>query len=185
WVKNNRAAARREGPGALPEERREALEEIDPSWCPAWDIGWQRAFHLTRTHLDAGGRIPHGPGRPVVQGEDLGGWVWAQRLGWDRLGWAQRWLLEHVLGLAPAREEERPPPRLSHADAWAGHLEAARSFHAREGHLRVPRPHVERVGDRELRLGAWIANQRSRAVKLPPERVAALTSLGMRWSRSG
>lgn len=185
WVKNNRAAARREGPGALPEERREALDAIDPSWCPAWDIGWQRAFHLTRVHLDAGGRIPSGPGRLVVQGEDLGGWVRSQRMGWDRLGWAQRWLLEHALGLAPAREEERPPPRRSHADAWAGHLEAARHFHAREGHLRVPRPHVERVGDRELRLGAWIANQRSRAAKLPPERVAALTSLGMRWSRSG
>ncbi|MEU8462137.1 Helicase associated domain protein [Streptomyces sp. NPDC029003] len=185
WMKNNRAAARREGPGTLPEDRREALDAIDPSWCPAWDIGWQRAFHLTRVHLDAGGRLPDGPGRLLVQGEDLGAWVRAQRLGWDRLGWAQRWLLEHALGLDPVREEERPPPRRSHADAWAGHLEAARLFRAREGHLRVPRPHVERVGDRELRLGSWIANQRSRAQRLPPERVAALTALGMRWSGSG
>ncbi|MFG2616629.1 Helicase associated domain protein [Streptomyces sp. NPDC048507] len=185
WMKNNRAAARREGPGALPEDRREALDAIDPSWCPAWDIGWQRAFHLTRAHLDAGGRIPEGPGLLLVQGEDLGGWVRAQRLGWDRLRWAQRWLLEHALGLDPAREEERPPSRRSHADAWADHLEAARLFRAREGHLRVPRPHVERVGDRELRLGSWIANQRSRAGRLPPERAAALTALGMRWPGSG
>lgn len=120
----------------------------------------------------------------VVQGEDLGLWVRAQRLGWERLAFAQRWLLEHTLGLAPAAEEERPPPRLSHAEAWAAHLEAARRFHAREGHLRVPRPHVERVGGQELRLGSWIANQRSRAARLAPERVAALTALGMRWQAS-
>ncbi|WP_432715305.1 Helicase associated domain protein [Streptomyces lavendulae] len=185
WMKNNRAAARREGPGALPEERREALDRIDPSWCPVWDIGWQRAFHLTRTHLDAGGRVPPVPGRVLVQGEDLGAWVRAQRLGWERLAWSQRWLLEHALGLAPAPEAERPPPRRSHASAWSGYLEAARRFHAREGHLVVPRPHVERWGDQELRLGVWIANQRSRAAKLPPERAAALTALGMRWSRTG
>ncbi|MCX5192726.1 Helicase associated domain protein [Streptomyces sp. NBC_00249] len=184
WMKNNRAAARREGPGALARERREALEEIDPSWCPAWDIGWQRAFHLTRVHLDAGGRLPRAPGEVLVQGEDLGMWVRTQRLGWERLAWAQRWLLEHALGLAPATEAERPAPRRSHAAAWAGHLEAARRFHAREGHLRVPRTHVEPVGGQELRLGAWIANQRSRASALAPERVAALSELGMRWSAS-
>ncbi|WP_406466542.1 helicase associated domain-containing protein [Streptomyces sp. NBC_01594] len=71
WLKNQRAAARRaleleqrqtEGlpveswSGALPTERREQLEEIDASWCPAWPVAWQRAFHLTRLHLDAGAR---------------------------------------------------------------------------------------------------------------------------------
>ncbi|WP_313884336.1 helicase associated domain-containing protein [Streptomyces cynarae] len=54
WLKNARAAARKaaeieqrraEGlpvesvAGALSEERREQLEEIDPSWCPAWPVG--------------------------------------------------------------------------------------------------------------------------------------------------
>lgn len=184
WVKNNRAAARREGPGALSWERREALEEIDASWCPAWDISWQRAFHLTRVHLDAGGRLPLGPGEVRAQGEDLGRWVRAQRLSWDRLSWAQRWLLEHTLGVTPAGEAERPRPRLSHAAAWAAHLEAARQFHSRERHLRVPRTHVERVGGRAVRLGSWIANQRARAASLGAERVAALTALDMVWSSS-
>ncbi|MFC6517001.1 helicase associated domain-containing protein [Streptomyces goshikiensis] len=63
-------------------------------------------------------------------------------------------------------------------------MEAARRFHERERHLRVPRTHVERVGGREFKLGSWIANQRSRAASLTPERVEALTALGMRWSAS-
>ncbi|MFD9301455.1 Helicase associated domain protein [Streptomyces sp. NPDC060048] len=185
WVKNQRAAARREGPGALPEERREALEAIDASWCPDWPISWQRAFHLTRVHLDAGGRLPSGPGQAVVQGEDLGVWLRGQRQSWERLSWAQRWLLEHALGVTPAEGADRPRKRVGHAAAWAAHLEAARQFHARERHLRVPRTHVERVGDRELGLGSWIANQRSRAGSLGEERTAALTELGMRWAASG
>ncbi|MFI5617073.1 Helicase associated domain protein [Streptomyces sp. NPDC051567] len=185
WVKNQRAAARREGPGALPEERRLALEEIDPAWCPAWSIAWQRAFHLTRLRLDAGGTLPLGPGGAVVQGEDLGGWVRHQRLSWERLSWAQRWLLEHVLGVTPATGEEGDGrARGSHAAAWAAHLEAARRFRDRERHLRVPRTHVERVDGREVRLGSWIANQRARAASLAPERVEALTALGMRWPGS-
>ncbi|MFI6146842.1 Helicase associated domain protein [Streptomyces sp. NPDC051109] len=184
WVKNQRAAARREGPGALPQERREALEAIDASWCPAWDISWQRAFHLTRVHLDAGGRLPLAPREVVVQGEDLGRWVRGQRLAWDQLTWAQRWLLEHTLGVTGASAAERPRPRRTQAEKWAEHLAAARLFHTRERHLRVPRGHVERVGAQDVRLGVWIANQRSRASSLAPDRIAALDALDMRWSTS-
>ncbi len=52
----------------------------------------------------------------------------------------------------------------------------------------MPRKHVERivVGEdeekRELRLGAWIGNQRSRAATLFPERVELLSAIGMRWT---
>jgi hypothetical protein len=64
-----------------------------------------------------------------------------------------------------------------------------------EGHLRVPRKHIEPIvieaGDggssedqeeRELRLGAWIGNQRSRAATLSPERMEQLSAIGMRWA---
>ncbi|MFE1117816.1 hypothetical protein [Streptomyces rochei] len=44
----------RSAAGALAEVRREQLEDIDPSWCPAWPVEWQRAFHFVRLHLDAG-----------------------------------------------------------------------------------------------------------------------------------
>ncbi|MFJ4329068.1 Helicase associated domain protein [Streptomyces tricolor] len=205
WLKNQRAAARKaaeieqrraqglpveSAAGALSDERREQLEDIDPSWCPSWPVEWQRAFHLTRIHLEAGGELPIEPGTVVHQGEDLGRWVRSVRLGWDKLTSVQQWMCEHVLGIEPASEDEKPKPRSTQADKWALNYEAAKQFFEREGHLRVPRKHVERivVGSgkdqevRELRLGAWIGNQRTRAATLTPERIELLSAIGMRWT---
>ncbi|MET8747846.1 helicase associated domain-containing protein [Streptomyces sp. NPDC004728] len=82
---------------------------------------------------------------------------------------------------------------------WAVKLRAARQFHAREGHLRVPRKHVEHLeGSAEgttgpasrqagagepvpVRLGTWLDNVRKRAGKLTEQRRADLNHLGMRW----
>ncbi|MFF3920391.1 Helicase associated domain protein [Streptomyces sp. NPDC001852] len=211
WLKNARAAARKaaeieqrraEGlpvqsvAGALSDERREQLEEIDPSWCPAWPVEWQRAFHLIRQHLNAGGTLPMSPGVVVHQGEDLGRWVRSVRLGWDKLTTVQQWMCEHILGIQPASEDEKPKPRRTQADKWAMNYAAARQYYEREGHLRVPRKHVETIvlggeGDegssqdqeeQQIRLGAWISNQRSRAATLSPERIEQLSAIGMRWT---
>ncbi|MFF8610750.1 helicase associated domain-containing protein [Streptomyces sp. NPDC015346] len=76
------------------------------------------------------------------------------------------------------------------------HLTAAKQYYEREGPLRVPRKHIERIvigGDgtggsaedrevRELRLGAWIGKQRSRAATLSPDRIEQLSAIGMRWT---
>ncbi|MFF4846176.1 DEAD/DEAH box helicase [Streptomyces collinus] len=219
WLKNARAAARKaaeieqrraEGlpvasaAGALLDERREQLDDIDPAWCPAWPIDWQRAFHLTRQHLaETGSALPTQPGTVVRQSEDLGRWVRAQQLGFDKLTTAQQWMLEHILGIEPAADDEKPTPRRSQADKWALNYTAARQYYAREGHLRVPRSHTETIvigrdtdggndGEsggqqekreiREVKLGAWVGNQRSRAASLSPERVEQLSAIGMRWT---
>ncbi|MFF6786998.1 Helicase associated domain protein [Streptomyces sp. NPDC012510] len=202
WLKNARAAARKaaaieqqraEGlpvessAGALSQDRREQLEDIDPSWCPTWPVEWQRAFHLTRQHLEQGGELPTEPGDVVHQGEDLGRWVKSVRFGWDKLTSVQQWLCEQVLGIEPATEDEKPPPRRTQADKWDLNYSAAKQYYEREGHLRVPRKHVETIvgedqEERELRLGAWISNQRSRATTLAPERVEQLSHIGMRWT---
>jgi superfamily II DNA or RNA helicase len=197
WLKNARAAARKAAEiEQRRAERREQLEEIDPSWCPAWPVKWQRAFHLVRLHLEAGGTLPMEPGEVVHQGEDLGRWVRSVRLGWDKLTTVQQWMCEHILGITPASEDEKPRPRRTQAEKWAMNYEAAKQFYEREGHLQVPRQHVERIavggdgkggsGDdqevRELRLGAWIGNQRSRAATLSLERVELLSAIGMRWT---
>ncbi|MGX1887461.1 helicase associated domain-containing protein [Streptomyces sp. NPDC055287] len=119
---------------------------------------WQRAFHLTRLHLEAGGELPTEPGTVVHQSEDLGRWVRSERLGWDKLTTVQQWMCEHVLGITPATEDEKPKPRTSQAEKWAMHYEAAKQFYEREGHLRVPRKHIETVlsedsGELQCRLG--------------------------------
>ncbi|MFI9248184.1 Helicase associated domain protein [Streptomyces sp. NPDC053086] len=211
FLKNARAAARKaqeieqrraEGlpvqssAGALSDERREQLEEIDASWCPAWPVTWQRCFHLVRMHLDAGQALPTQAGDVVRQGEDLGRWVQSVRLGWDQLTIVQQWLCEQVLGIEPATEDEKPKPRRTQADKWALNLAAATQYYQREGHLRVPRSHVETitVGDgdgghdgqgmqgHQVRLGTWVGNQRSRAATLTPKRVEQLSAIGMRWT---
>ncbi len=215
WLKNARAAARKaavieqrraqglpvgSSAGALSQDRREQLEDIDPSWCPTWPVEWQRAFHLTRQHLGQGGGLPTEPGDIVHEGEDLGRWVRAQRLGFDKLTTVQQWMLEQVLGIEPAAEDEKPKPRRTQAGKWAANLAAATRFYEREGHLNVPRKHIEPIvlsggdgyagnredGDgpevQELKLGAWISNQRSRAAMLSPQRIEQLSAIGMRWA---
>lgn len=213
WAKNQRFAARTadtvvqrrqaglpvpSSAGALTEARRAALDEIDPGWCPVWDTGWQRCFRLTQNLLQDGGALPVAAGKAVVQGEDLGRWVTAQRHGWEQLLPAQQWLLDNVLGIEPAQEAERPVRR-TQDDMWAVNLRAARQFHAREGHLRVPRKHVEHLagaaegtqtpGGRQagaggpvvVKLGTWLDNVRKRADRLTGQRRADLDHLGMRW----
>ncbi|WP_244943602.1 helicase associated domain-containing protein [Streptomyces inhibens] len=217
WLKNARAAARKaqeieqrraEGlpvessAGAMTQQRREQLEDIDPSWCPAWPVTWQRRFHLVRLHLDEGGTLPTAAGDVVRQGEDLGRWVTSVRHGWDKLTGVQQWMCEQVLGIEPATGDEKPKPRTSQADKWATNLAAAQQFYEREGHLNVPRKHIETLTtggeenngssedqerreerrDVPLKLGAWINNQRSRAATLTPERIEQLSAVGMRWT---
>ncbi|WP_234330506.1 helicase associated domain-containing protein [Streptomyces acidiscabies] len=202
WLKNARAAARKaqeneqrltEGlpvqssAGTLPDERREQLEDIDASWCPSWPVTWQRCFHLVRQHLNTGETLPTEPGDVVHQGEDLGQWVQSARHDWDQLTTVQQWMCEHILGITPATEDEKPKPRRTQADKWAMHYEAAKQYYKREGHLQVPRKWVERVvgedqEEREHKLGAWIGNQRSRAATLTPERMELLSTIGMRWT---
>ncbi|MGW2612303.1 Helicase associated domain protein [Streptomyces mirabilis] len=196
WAKNQRAAARKarenaerraagetgvSAAGELSESRMEALDTVDPAWCPAWGIDWQRGFHLTLAHVRSCGALPVRAGEVLVQGEDLGAWTMAQRVGWDALTPAQQWMLDSVLGLEAAGEAEQPPARRTQADRWAGHLAAARQFHAREGHLNVPRKHVEDVSGVPVKLGGFLDNTRRRASKLAPERHAELDALGMRW----
>ncbi|MEU3317427.1 Helicase associated domain protein [Streptomyces sp. NPDC006662] len=214
WLKNARAAARRitenqrrqaEGlpvvplAWSMPEERLDQLEDIDPAWCPAWSTAWQRGFTLLRRHLEAGGQVPQAPGEAVIQGEDLGQWVKTQRWNWHTLQTGQQWLLGSVLGLGPAsaHEKARAQGRMSQAHKWALNLAAATQYHHREGHLNVPRKHVEAVpvddighpavgdghqGVREVKLGAFISNARSRKATLSTDRIAQLDALKMRWT---
>jgi hypothetical protein len=41
----------------------------------------------------------------------------------------QQWLCEQVLGIEPASEDEKPPPRRTQADKWAMNFAAATQFY--------------------------------------------------------
>ncbi|WP_203661684.1 helicase associated domain-containing protein [Streptomyces sp. NBC_01281] len=195
WAKNQRAAARKamenaerratgdtglSWAGELSESRMESLAEIDPGWCPAWDVGWQRSLRLALVHVRAGGELPAVSGELVVQGEDLGAWVVAQRAGWERLMPAQPFLLESIGVQAPTEDELVRPVRRTQDDRWAANLAADRQFHAREGHLRVPRKAVEDVDGEPVKVGAFVDNTCRRAGRLSEQRRAELDELGMR-----
>ncbi|WP_432190274.1 helicase associated domain-containing protein [Streptomyces sp. Tue6028] len=130
--------------------------------------------------------MPDRAGEVVVQGEDLGTWITAQRAGWEQLVPAQQYLLE-TIGVEPPAEGETVAARRSQDERWAVNLAAARQFHAREGHLVVPRKHVETItvghggGQEVVKLGAFVDNSRRRAGKLSEQRRTALDELGMRW----
>ncbi|WP_037614250.1 DEAD/DEAH box helicase [Streptomyces albus] len=93
-----------------------------------------------------------------------------------------------ALGVHPA-----PPPALSAAPAvpagatrWEINLAAARQFKAREGHLRVPRAHIETVTDTEghthdIRLGVFRSNTRThhKKHKLTPDQTREATNIGL------
>ncbi|WP_393096782.1 helicase associated domain-containing protein [Streptomyces sp. LN325] len=117
-----------------------------------------------------------------MQGEDLGAWTVAQRAGWERLMPAQQFLLDSIGVEVPADGEAVAPVRRTQDDRWAANLAAARQFHAREGHLRVPRKAVEDIAGEQIKLGAFLDNTRRRAAKLSEQRRAELDELGMRWT---
>ncbi|MFD6925817.1 helicase associated domain-containing protein [Streptomyces sp. NPDC059944] len=96
---------------------------------------------------------------------------------------AQRFLLESIGVEAPPDDDPVVVPvRRTQGDRWAVNVAAARQFHAREGHLRVPRKAVEEVDGEQIKLGAFVDNTRRRAGKLSEQQRAELDELGMRWS---
>ncbi|MBF6050253.1 DEAD/DEAH box helicase [Streptomyces sp. NRRL B-1677] len=182
WLSNLRR------PGALAgrPEREAALAAIDPDWNPAWPVAWQRHYAAVRELLaeEDAALTELLPG-VTVYGMDVGKWLaWQRRHEvWTGLLDGQRQLLE-ALGIQPTEQTEQSArtavrPR---GDAFARGLAALRQFREREGHVWVPRQHVERFDDgEEVKLGIWLSNIKNpaRRAKLSPDRMQALAELGI------
>ncbi|KAB2587687.1 helicase associated domain-containing protein, partial [Streptomyces arboris] len=167
------------------DERRRALEAIDPEWNPTrWPVDWQRHYAATR-HL-----LGEEQGRPAellpgvtVNGVDVGTWTTRQTdpAVWDTLLPEQRERLE-ALGLT--RRTTATPAET--ADGKAGAFErgitALTQYAQREGRIVVPRAHVEETHHGPVRLGNWISNTRSRRNKLSTEQREQLAALGIDWA---
>ena len=73
---------------------------------------------------------------------------------------------------------------MNHSEKFLQHIRALNQFRIREGHCAVPATHVERFGDKDLRLGNWVnyTRQRHRKGDLPPDRSRSLEMFpGWEW----
>ncbi|WOP07051.1 Helicase associated domain protein [Streptomyces cyaneofuscatus] len=180
WLSNLR---RRGGLGTDPvraDERRRALEAIDPEWNPTqWPVDWQRHYAAARVLLaEEQGPADVLPG-VTVNGVDVGTWTTRQTdpTVWDALGPEQRERLE-ALGLK--RRTETAPARKG--GAFERGIAALTQYAAREGRVVVPRTHVEHLQEGPVALGTWVSNTRSRRAKLSTEQREQLAALGVDWA---
>ncbi|MFI8998651.1 Helicase associated domain protein [Streptomyces sp. NPDC053542] len=181
WLSNMRR------PGALDghPERAAALAAIDPEWNPAWPVDWQRHYAAVRECLAGGARVEDLLPGVTVSGADIGRWLARQRehTTWSKLSAGQRERLEQ-LGIEPL-----PAPkavgkgRKGGSGAFERGVAALAQYKARTGSVTVPRAHVEVLGDgREVKLGIWLSNTRSRRAKLAADQLAQLADLGLEWA---
>ncbi|MEW2458522.1 DEAD/DEAH box helicase [Streptomyces albus] len=169
------------------ESRRRRLEAIDPDWNPTWPISWQRHWAKARWLISQGATLAELQPGVSLGGDDIGTWLAEQPAAWHTLTEDQQQRLA-ALGVHPA-----PPPALSAAPAvpagatrWEINLAAARQFKAREGHLRVPRAHIETVTDtdghtHDIRLGVFRSNTRThhKKHKLTPDQTRDAADIGL------
>lgn len=183
WLSNLRRPG---GLGTDPvraEERRRALEAIDPEWNPAgWSVEWQRHYAATRELLGEEQGRPAGllPG-VTVNGVDVGTWTTRQTdpTIWDTLLPEQQARLE-ALGLK--RRTAAPAGKSGKGSAFERGITALTQYAAREGRVVVPRAHVEETPHGPVRLGTWVSNTRSRRAKLTGEQREQLAALGIDWA---
>ncbi|RCG16766.1 helicase [Streptomyces diacarni] len=167
--------------------RRERLEAIDPDWNPTWPLTWQRHYAKTRWLLAQGATLAELQPGVSLGGDDIGTWLAQQPAAWHALTEGQQQRLI-TLGITPAPAGPLPaaPSVPDGASRWEINLAAARQFKSREGHLRVPRDHLETVTDtagheHAVRLGVFRSNTRShhKKQKLTPDQTREAHEAGI------
>jgi hypothetical protein len=119
---------------------------------------------------------------------DIGKWLARQRTPevWQALHDGQRERLEQLGITPPAPEPEAvtAKPVTGSLSAFERGVAALAQYKTREGHLTVPRSHVERLEDgTEVKLGVFLSNTKTRRAKLTPDKLAALATLGLEWAQ--
>ncbi|WP_327209301.1 Helicase associated domain protein [[Kitasatospora] papulosa] len=186
WLANLRKAGGLGKDQGRAEERRAALEAIDPEWHPEWSVEWQRHYATARSLLgEEGGLTEVLPG-VLVHGCDVDAWINRQREAatWERLLPEQRERLE-ALGLTslPAAPAKKTP---STAGAFERGILALQQYKNRTGSLTVPRAHIETVvidgQEHGVKLGVFLTNSKTRRAKLAADKLAVLAALGLDWA---
>ncbi|WP_083933544.1 DEAD/DEAH box helicase [Sciscionella marina] len=164
WLASKRYENER---GKLPREQVHELDAIDPLWMHPKQARVIAAVHDYYKHVGSLKEIPRAH----------------REHGIPLRTWLRRWREERNNGiLLPAVGDalDELDPSWSRPDTpWDRNLAAARAFHARHGHVNVPRGHIEDG----VRLARWISAQRQqrRAGKLSAQQQAILDELGFDW----
>ncbi|MFF1594793.1 Helicase associated domain protein [Streptomyces sp. NPDC058286] len=186
WLSNLRR------PGALAEhpEWEAALAAVDEDWNPPWPAPWQRHYAVVREMLAEETILAYIEPGVTVHGMDIGKWLAKQRKPevWAALTHGQRERLQAV-GITPhttpalAQPDATEGPSTTPVSAFERGITALEQYKTREGHLTVPRGHVERLEDgTEVKLGVFLSNTKSRRAKLTPDKLTALANLGLHWT---
>ncbi|MFF4244947.1 helicase associated domain-containing protein [Streptomyces sp. NPDC001822] len=86
-----------------------------------------------------------------------------------------------VLPELPPTAGTTPPPKA--LSAFEKGVAALAQYKAREGTVKVPRAHVERLEDgSEVKLGVFLSNHKARRSKLTPDKLTTLAALGLDWA---
>ncbi|AJC61934.1 helicase-associated (plasmid) [Streptomyces sp. 769] len=173
------------------QDRRRALEAIDPDWNPTWPIDWQRRYAALTGLIKDGATLEEVLPGVTVGGQDIGTWLQAQREDWEHLSDQQRERLA-TLGVEPLPTAEKEAPakaakaRKGVSAAFERAIAALAQYKTREGHVTVPRAHTETVvvDDQEhtVKLGVFLSNTKSRRAKLTSEQLTTLAELGLDWA---
>ncbi|MFF1655979.1 Helicase associated domain protein [Streptomyces sp. NPDC058255] len=185
WLSNLRRAGALEG----HPEWETTLKEIDEDWNPAWPAEWQRHYAALRELVaDEEGQAEVLPGF-TVHAMDIGKWLARQRKPevWQALHDGQRERLEQ-LGITPLAPAPEAPakPTTTPVSAFERGVAALMRYKTREGHLTVPRGHVEALPDgTEVKLGVFLSNTKSRRAKLTTDKLQQLADIGLAWAVEG
>ncbi len=192
WLSNLRRPGGLGTDPARAEERRRALEAIDPEWNPGWPVDWQRHYAAARVLLaEEQGSVELLPG-VTVNGVDVGTWTTRQTAPdvWDTLSPEQRERLE-ALGLKRRTDTAPAAPTAAgkggKGAAFERGITALAQYVQREGHLKVPRQHTETVlidgQEHQVQAGVFLSNHKNRRAKLSAEKLGAFAALGLDWTQ--
>ncbi|WP_327267241.1 Helicase associated domain protein [Streptomyces sp. NBC_01218] len=171
------------------QRRAAALAAIDPDWNPDWPVDWQRHCAALKGFVVPGSVLGYMEPGVMVNGLDVGRWLFAQQDGWEQLSAGQRERLVE-LGVRPPGKPvvvaAKVRPRRAggaRAGAFERGIAALAQYAEREKTLVVPRAWSEELGDgTSVRLGVWLSNVKSRRAALTGEQLERLAGLGLEWA---
>jgi hypothetical protein len=149
----------------LQKDVEQRLKAIGFVW-DARDHAWEKAFGALVTFKSREGHCRVAL-RHIEGTVRLGQWVAHQRERPDAMSPERRQRL-NTIGFTWSALDE----------AWEKAFAALMKFRAREGHCRVPRPHLEDKFD----LAGWVKTQRRNRVAMSPDRKQRLDTIGFLWN---